>query len=384
VFVAYIRADCLHAMRRYEESLEYRYTMVKLSPAVAHYHNLILVLVMLNRLNELKEVLNAAFRDVPEILEILIRLGQETYLRKEYEASIIIFKKIVEISKPSIQFYINLVKMLSALNRPEEALVYIDKALTENPNSYEMCLLKSEIYLNQKKFDELLNISEKLIELKPDDAHGYFIKSYILELKGNYGEVIDCLLSAKLKVPNNAEVYYQLSSYLCDSNRDEETIANAKKYIEMGGPKVDIYGILGKSQFGVGEFYEAITSLEKCCQLDPNNFEVRHNLAVAYSEVGQYDNALLCLNKVLEIEPNFTNSLEFKESVLKKINALSISKINENNKADNNFYNANKKNFSVLNKLNGNYWKSKGNWPMKKVLNSVNFVRMMKFIHKFK
>jgi tetratricopeptide (TPR) repeat protein len=52
-FIAPVRASCLYAMDNYEESLKHRYTTVKLWPSVAHYYNLIVTLITLNRLSEL-------------------------------------------------------------------------------------------------------------------------------------------------------------------------------------------------------------------------------------------------------------------------------------------------------------------------------------------
>jgi tetratricopeptide (TPR) repeat protein len=387
IFVVSIRANCLYAMGKFEEALEHHYTTIKLWPSVADYYNLIVTLIKLNRLNELEEVLNTAYKDFPdEILEMLNQLAIEMFKRKNFEASIIIFKNIAETSKKSYA-YTKLVIALEVLNRFQEASVIIDIALSIDPDNYEMWTRKYEIYLKLEKLDELVNISEKLIELKPNDIRSDILKTRLLEIKGNFKEALDLLLEIKEKIPNYAEIYYRLSLFFYNVRRFEEVIVNAKKYIEICDTILDhsIFAYLGKAQIAIGEYQEAIESLQKCCQYDPKNFENIYALAVVFSIVEEFDNALLYSNKALEIQPKNAEVLEFKEHVTKELGDLSMSKISENRKNENGFYNVNKKNFTVLNKVNRSYfWNFKNMLPIQKVFSSMNIMKIMRFIKKIK
>jgi tetratricopeptide (TPR) repeat protein len=303
--------------------------------------------------------------------------------RNNFEAALIIFKKIAETSKTSYA-YANLANVLEASNQFQEASDIIDKALSEDPNNYEMWIAKSEVYLKLEKLDELLNISAKLIELKPNDIRSYLVKCKLFEHKGNYEEAIDWLLKVKEKIPDNAEIYYRLSLNLYNAKRYEEVIVNAKKYIETCNTVLDhsIFAFLGKAQIATGEYQEAIESLLKCCQYDPKNFDNLYALAYVYSTVGELDNSLLYSNKALEIQPKNAVVLEFKELLTSELNYLSMSKINQD--SIDGFYNVNKKNFTVLNKINRSYWNFKNILPIQKVFNSMNIMKFMRFIKKIK
>jgi tetratricopeptide (TPR) repeat protein len=381
ISVVAIRANSLYAMGKFEEALEYNYTMVKLWPSVTDYYNLIITLIKLNRLNELVEVLNTAFREFPEISQILTESGIEMYKQGNFEVAIIIFKKIAKITKKSYA-YQNLANVLQASNRFQEASDAIDKALSENPNNYEMWISKSEVYLKLGKLDELLNISAKLIELKPNDIRSYLVKTRLLDHEGNYKEAIYWLLEVKEKIPENAEIYYHLSVYLYLANRFEEAIVNAKKYIEICDTNLDhsIFEILGKAQTKIGDNQGAKESLRKYCQHNPKSFGSICMLATVYSMVGEYDNAIFYANKALEIEPKNAKVLDFKELITNELNDLSMSK-NENG-----FYNVYKKKFPVLNKVNRNYWNFKNILPTQKVFSfmNMNIIKIMRFIKKFK
>jgi tetratricopeptide (TPR) repeat protein len=229
-----------------------------------------------------------------------------------------------------------------------------------------------------------LNISAKLIELKPNDVKSYLVKCTLFEHKGNYKEAMDWLLEVKEKIPDNAEVYYRLSLYLYNAKRYEEVIVNAKKYIEICDTNLDhsIFAFLGKAQIAIGDYQGAKESLQKCCQYDPKKFENIYDLAVVYSIVGEYDNALLYSNKALEIQPKNAMVLEFKELLTKELNGLSMNKISQDSKDG--FYNVNKKNFTVLNKINRSYWNFNNMLPIQKVFSSMNIIKIMRFIKKIK
>jgi tetratricopeptide (TPR) repeat protein len=385
-FISYIKGPCLFALGKYEEALHQFNTMIKLWPAMSDaYPNKIVTLIKLNRINELKETLDTAAKANPDIFQFLFEIGVEAYGNGNYEVSIILLKKSEERLTPVNQVLGAMAQMLAKLNRNEEALVYIDKALAGNPNFYPILRLKVEIYFKQGRLEgtELLNICDKLIQLNPNDLRNYLNKAEILKVKGNNKEAIEVLLKAKEINLNEVEIYYALSSLFYYDERFEETKINATKYIEMGGSKAYIYIILGYAQTKLKEHREAIESFEKYQQLNPNDFTTIHNLGYSYLELKDYDKALLYLNKALEVDPKNERTIVLKDIVLRHFN-LSISEIPENNKADNNFIYLNKKNFIVLNRVNRNYWNIYTMTFMQRVSSYMNLMKMMKFIKKFK
>ncbi|MBI5324028.1 MAG: tetratricopeptide repeat protein [Ignavibacteriae bacterium] len=65
------------------------------------------------------------------------------------------------------------------------------------------------------------------------------------------------------------------------------------------------------------EFYYATNFCEKAIIEEPNNFNAYHFLGISYVKTEQFERALVCFDKAIQINPDFPNSWGWKGSVLK-------------------------------------------------------------------
>jgi len=66
--------------------------------------------------------------------------------------------------------------------------------------------------------------------------------------------------------------------------------------------------LLGKSQLDEGRFDEALSSFEQAILLDQNNPDLWNLKGAALRSLGRYNEAIVCFNKSLEIDPRDKNS----------------------------------------------------------------------------
>lgn len=73
---------------------------------------------------------------------------------------------------------------------------------------------------------------------------------------------------------------------------------------------------IGLNYMSNNDFPEAVDALEQAIEGDPTNWRYRHALAMSYSLIGRIDDALTQLNKVIEINPDASESYNLKGSIL--------------------------------------------------------------------
>ena len=71
----------------------------------------------------------------------------------------------------------------------------------------------------------------------------------------------------------------------------DEALAIFKKLTEKIDSFADVWNMMGQIHHDRGDFRGAIECFEKALAVNPRYTEVQFNLAVAYSEIGQYDKA---------------------------------------------------------------------------------------------
>ena len=65
---------------------------------------------------------------------------------------------------------------------------------------------------------------------------------------------------------------------------------------------------MGRSLFQQGNSREGLSYLQKAAELDPNNPDIEHELALVYGNLEEYDLALRHYKKAIELKPNFSDA----------------------------------------------------------------------------
>lgn len=159
--------------------------------------------------------------------------------------------------------------ILEALNRPEEAEKYYQKAIELNPEEISTKIYYAQ-FLSERQPDKAMEILELIWQIDNYKSFSAMLMNNILTERGEFqkcGEV----MKETIKVdPNNA-------------------------YLWMS---------LGGCQFNTGNRNEAITSMAKAVALMPEKGPYRGQLARIMEKLGRLDEAETHFRKLIEIEPD--------------------------------------------------------------------------------
>jgi tetratricopeptide (TPR) repeat protein len=106
--------------------------------------------------------------------------------------------------------------------KPDSAILFLNRALKELPNSFLLQVTLARAYNAQNKTDEALQLCNSLLEKNPEQTALLKMKAELLDKKGNTTESISILEKAYNLTPFDIELNYEL----------------AFKYAENKNPKV--------------------------------------------------------------------------------------------------------------------------------------------------
>ena len=106
--------------------------------------------------------------------------------------------------------------------KPDSAILFLNQALKELPNSFLLQVTLARAYNAQNKTDEALQLCNSLLEKNPEQTALLKMKAELLDKKGNTAESISMLEKAYSLTPFDIELNYEL----------------AYKYAENKNPKV--------------------------------------------------------------------------------------------------------------------------------------------------
>lgn len=144
-----------------------------------------------------------------------------------------------------------------------------------------------------------------LVAVKPYIAELYYFKGMRYNVDKNYAKSLPNFQYAVQLDPYNGRILHALGTTYSNLNifsKAEETLQEAKKYMI----DVNTFYILGLNYSKLNMLKKAEEEFEQAIYLDPKFNKAYINLAYLYAKQEEYDKAIIEWNKILEVEPDFS------------------------------------------------------------------------------
>jgi tetratricopeptide (TPR) repeat protein len=248
----------------------------------------------------------------------------------EYEAEIECYNKILKINPVNVSAYCDMAIALSQLDRDNEALKNLDKAIYLDCQFANAFYQKSLIYYKKGQYKEAVDLLDKAIAIDKFYRDAYANKGVILaSVYRNYPEAQKCLKEVLKIDPNNAKAYHNLGAISIRRGELGEALILFSKavglerlFIEARYSKAVTLKRLGMIDKAKGEFEalaHLVEELGETLLISPRIYQI---FSYALMELQKYDSVLKYCDKWLLKYPNDTNALNLKGYIFKKQGSL--------------------------------------------------------------
>ncbi|NQV88644.1 MAG: O-antigen ligase family protein [Parcubacteria group bacterium] len=219
-------------------------------------------------LTEMREQLLGAVYDIAQSPKATQEIKSDFYLTGTNE----MLEQIKETPKDA-RNYVVLGTFFSRIGRYDEALKYFIEAEKLSPNKQTILFYIGDVYINQKKYTEALEVLKEAYELEP-----IYTEAKIMYAVAN-------IYAGNLKLGNS------LVEELGEIATSDTRVLNA--YIS------------------VGEYNKVLVLLKDAFAKDPTNLQKGVSLAAGYLQTGQMTNAVIQLQKLVDTHPEFKSQGEY-------------------------------------------------------------------------
>ena len=168
-------------------------------------------------------------------------------------------------------------------------------------------------------FEQAQNILNAIIEKDPQNANAWNEKGRALEEVNNPLEALNCYTTALELDPSNP-TYWNNKGYALDlMNRHEAAIQCYNKALELDPKDVDIWINKSAAIGQLGRYDEALEYADKAIQLDSRAVDAWFNRGMILEVLGHKKSALECYERMIELNPDDTEALDRKKTLLKQI-----------------------------------------------------------------
>ncbi len=189
--------------------------------------------------------------------------------------------KRLEKAKDGKEKYIYLAFALRRMGKFDEAIENLQKALDYEADKLNITLEKAATYRYASNFDGAAKELKTLANFENVSAEYHYQLGRLQETQGLYDEAMDNYKTTLELSQNHQRALFHLA-YRCDLSGDEEAAIDYYKQIASTTP-VYVSALL--------------------------------NLAVLYEDMGEFDKAARCIDKVLKYHPNHQRASLFKKDI---------------------------------------------------------------------
>lgn len=161
---------------------------------------------------------------------------------------------------------------------------------------------ESNQLFNQKKYDEALQILQKLVNEYPDVKVLHWNIGNIYFAKGEYQKAVDEYLLAKDEYPDKTEFWMAVGNAYMQLKQFDKAM---EAFNQIGIEKIDdpttLYN-LGEVFFAQNQMDMAIKALKRAVELKPDLLDALYLLGTAYIGVGDKENAKAILQQYLQYD----------------------------------------------------------------------------------
>jgi Tfp pilus assembly protein PilF len=199
----------------------------------------------------------------------------------------------------------------------DEALKYLNEALSIDPDHFPSCYLLGVIQLNKGNLIEARPLFEKCVELKPEnpDVHIRLATIYQgLDLEKN----AEIEYIKAFSIDQNFISSFNLAQYFFKKNDLDLALKYAQSAVEKNSDSSSAYNLHGVILNALKRYPEAILSFLNALKIDSDNHIAGVNLGVAYINNQEYSKARNLLKKILSL----TDDSALKEKISAYLEAI--------------------------------------------------------------
>lgn len=187
----------------------------------------------------------------------------------------------------------------------DEVIDLSKKLIAQYPHSFVLWNLLGAASKNLGNFDESIRSFKKVIELQPQFADGYNNLGVVFQEKRNLDESIKYFKKALSLKPNYAQANNNIGIAYQQKGKSNLAAKYIKKAISLNPNYFEAYNNLGTIIQDQGDINQAIQYFNKAISFNSNYSEAYYNQALAFSELNDLDRAVQSYEKAISLKPNY-------------------------------------------------------------------------------
>lgn len=218
--------------------------------------------------------------------------GDKFYESGDHDSALAAYEAAVKI-KPLLKSLYRIGWIYNEFEEYQKALLALDRAAAIGPNESAIFLEIGYAQRRLKQNDKAAAALKRSLALNPNSAIANYELGALYNDLGQYREAIPLLNASIANRTDHSDTYEELGFAQRKLGMNNEAIASYRRAIQLDPQNTGALMGLGDAYFyGTKQNREAIAAYLEGLKLSPANYIAAHNVAYAYNETGNYNEAI--------------------------------------------------------------------------------------------
>jgi tetratricopeptide (TPR) repeat protein len=224
---------------------------------------------------------------------------------ERYDEALECLDKAIEIDCNYARAWTYKGNVLDDLKRYDEALVFYDRAIELDENDKLAWAWRGDVLDNLKRYDEALASFDRAIELDANYKWAWALRGNVLNNLKRYDEALASFDRAIELDPNDKWDWNKRGDVLDNLKRYDEALASFDRAIELDPNYKWAWANRGNVLNNLKRYDEALASFDRAIELDANYQWAWTNRGDVLNNLKRYDEALASYDRAIELDANY-------------------------------------------------------------------------------
>ena len=247
---------------------------------------------------EALEYIDKAIKLEPSFRTPYLMAGSVMAAAGKNAEAVVYLRKAVELDPDKEDAYLQLAVSLTRMFEYEEAVSTLKALININKESVLGYYYLGKTYGQMKLYHDAVSYFSKTLELRPDFDQAGIDMAAAYEALGDYTKAIETYKELVGEEDSKVAVLQRLIQLLIQQRRYNDALEYLHLAVDSGYGGQEIMRKIGLIHMELDQFDEAIQVFGTMLEKDPDAFQVRFYLGLAFEEKGDLDSASSEFNKI--------------------------------------------------------------------------------------
>jgi tetratricopeptide (TPR) repeat protein len=260
-----------------------------------------------NEYEQARQEFDAAIQLRPDYIPARLAQIQVSLLRGATDAALHQADDTIRIAPNNIQARVMKAAALQRLQRVDEARALLTDIIEKQPKQVDTLLELGVLDLSQKKTKDAEDLFHRAWEADPNNLRGLLGESRAYLLDNQPEKSVQLVETEAQKKPANLDLQREVGNAQMSAGQYDKSIATWQALlgrVSETRQQSDLWTRIGESYLRKGDVQQAINSLEKARQGQPNSNVLTTNLGMLYEMENKSDVARKYYEMSIKMDPN--------------------------------------------------------------------------------